>query len=86
MKIVIAPDSFKGSLSADEVCDVIEKAIFKINPTAEIIKVPVSDGGEGLVNTLVKNNGKMVSLAVKDPLFRAITAEYGLIDGPDGGN
>lgn len=81
MKIVIAPDSFKGSLSANEVCDVVENAILKIIPTAEIIKMPVSDGGEGLVNTLVRNKGDMISLVVKDPLFREITAKYGILNG-----
>lgn len=81
MKIVIAPDSFKGSLSANAVCDIVGNAILKIIPTAEIIKMPVSDGGEGLVNTLVRNSGKMISLVVKDPLFREITAEYGILDG-----
>lgn len=81
MKIVIAPDSFKGSLSAIEVCDIIGNAIIKIIPTAEIIKMPVSDGGEGLVNALVRDRGEMISLVVTDPLFRKITAEYGILDG-----
>ncbi len=82
MKIVIAPDSFKGSLSATEVCDIIEGAILKKMPTTKIVKIPVSDGGEGLVNTLVKHHsdGEMIKISVKDPLFRTITAEYGIIN------
>lgn len=82
MKIVIAPDSFKGSLSATEVCDIIEGAILKKMPTTKITKIPVSDGGEGLVNTLVRHRmgGEIIKIPVKDPLFRAIVAEYGIID------
>lgn len=81
MKIVIAPDSFKESLSANVVCDVIEGAILKIIPTAEIIKLPVSDGGEGLVDTLIRNRGgEIVRQVVKDPLFREIVAEYGILN------
>lgn len=82
MKIVIAPDSFKGSLSAAEVCNIVESAILKIIPTTEIIKLPVSDGGEGLVNSLVGHGvGEIIKANVKDPLFRNIWAEYGILDG-----
>ena len=48
-KIVIAPDSFKGSMSAIEVCDAIEKGIRAILPQTSIAKVPMADGGEGTV-------------------------------------
>lgn len=82
MRIVIAPDSFKGSLSATAVCDIIEGAILKIMPTAEIIKIPISDGGEGLVEVLVRHrSGEIVKIKTKDPLDREITAAYGIIDG-----
>jgi len=82
MKIIIAPDSYKGSLSAIEVCDIIEKAILKILPSSEIVKTPISDGGEGLVNALLNiNGGKKIRHQVRDPLFRLITAEYGILDG-----
>ena len=82
MRIVIAPDSFKGSLSATEVCDIVEGAILKIMPTAEIVKVPVSDGGEGLVEALVRHqSGEMIRMKIKDPLSREITAAYGILNG-----
>ncbi|PKM60554.1 MAG: glycerate kinase [Firmicutes bacterium HGW-Firmicutes-4] len=82
MRIVIAPDSYKGSLSASEVCDIVEGAILKIMPTAEIVKIPLSDGGEGLVEVLVRHQaGEMVRIRTKDPLFREITAAYGILNG-----
>lgn len=82
MKIVIAPDSFKESLSATEVCDIVEGAILQIMPTAEILKVPISDGGEGLVDVLVRHqSGEIVKIKTKDPLFREITAVYGILNG-----
>ena len=53
MKIVIAPDSFKGSLSAEAFCNVVGREAAKIFESAEIIKLPVSDGGEGMVDSLL---------------------------------
>ncbi|TYC88109.1 glycerate kinase [Acetobacterium wieringae] len=82
MKIVIAPDSFKGSLSATAVCDIVEGAILKIMPTAEIVKIPISDGGEGLVEVLVRHqSGERITIKAKDPLAREITAAYGILRG-----
>lgn len=85
MKIVIAPDSFKGSLSATEVCDIMESSIRKSLKTAEIVKIPLSDGGEGLVEVLVKyQSGEIVKIKVKDPLSREIIGAYGILDGKIG--
>lgn len=82
MRIVIAPDSFKGSLSATEVCDIVEGAILKIMPTAEIVKIPISDGGEGLVEVLVRHQaGELIKIKTRDPLSREITTAYGILDG-----
>jgi len=77
MKILIAPDKFKGSLSAIEVCNAIESGIKKRNTTIEIIKHPLADGGEGTLAVL-QNYFKLetVLVVVKDPLFREITATY----------
>lgn len=76
---VIAPDSFKGSLSAKEVCDSIERGIKKILPDAECIKVPMADGGEGTVQSLVDaTNGTIYHTQVSDPLGRKIKAMYGI--------
>lgn len=52
-KYVVAPDSFKESMTAKEVCDAMEKGIKKADSTAEVIKVPMADGGEGTVDSLV---------------------------------
>lgn len=49
-KIVVAPDSFKGTLSSRQVCEIIESEILEINPDAEVIKVPMSDGGDGFLD------------------------------------
>lgn len=80
MNIVIAPDSFKESLSAKAVASNIAIAIEKIMPDANILQVPISDGGEGLLETLVTpSEGKLVSVNVKDPLLRNIRANYGIL-------
>lgn len=80
MKILIAPDSFKGSLSAMEVADSIEKGINKVINDAVVEKVPMADGGEGTVQSLVDaTNGEIISIKVRDPLLREITASYGIL-------
>lgn len=82
MKIVIAPDSFKGSLSAEEVCNIVESAILKVMPTSTIKKIPISDGGEGLVHSFMNvKDGEIVKIRVKDPLLRDIDAKYGIMNG-----
>ena len=81
MKILVAMDSFKGSLSAQEACDAVEKGIKAIDDNIEVIKKPIADGGEGTVKTLVNAlNGKIVNLIVSDPLFRKIEGYYGIIN------
>jgi len=80
MNIVVAPDSFKESLSAKQVTVSISEGILKIMPEANIIQVPISDGGEGLLDALVEVlHGKRISVRVKDPLLRNIEAEYGIL-------
>lgn len=80
MKIVIAPDSFKGSLTALEVANAIEKGLIKYNKDFVIEKVPMADGGEGTVESLVSlTNGEIITVEVKDPLMREIKGFYGLL-------
>lgn len=80
MKIVVAPDSFKDCLSAKKVAENIAKGIYSVFPNAEIIKIPISDGGEGLLDALVEpSGGRLISISVKDPLFRNINANYGVL-------
>lgn len=80
MKIVIAPDSFKGSLTALEVASAIEEGLYKYNKDFTIEKVPMADGGEGTVESLVSlTNGEIIIVEVKDPLMRDIKGFYGLL-------
>jgi glycerate 2-kinase len=79
MKIVIAPDSYKESLSAAEVADIIEAGMREVFPAAEYVKLPVADGGEGTVDAMVDAfQGRRLSVTVTDPLGRQVQAGYGL--------
>ncbi|MDH6306539.1 glycerate kinase [Parabacteroides sp. PF5-5] len=79
-KIVVASDSFKGSVSSLEVADSVEKAIHKVFPECEVLKIPVADGGEGTTESLVyAMNGKMISCEVHDPLMNKIQVQYGIL-------
>ena len=81
-KVVIAVDSFKGSLSSREVADAFEVGFRSIHSDCEIVKVGIADGGEGTVEALVEAlNGEYVEVEVCDPLHRPITARYGVVDG-----
>jgi len=80
MKIVIASDKYKGSLSALQVCRIIEKTIKEISPNSEVITSPMADGGDGTVETLVESlNGKLIELDVKGPLGEPVRARFGII-------
>lgn len=78
-KFVIAPDKFKGSLSAAKVCDAVGQGILKRLPDAQILKLPLADGGEGSLDALENTlHFKRVHLRVSNPLFKPIKAYYGL--------
>ena len=80
MKIVIASDKYKGSLSALEVCRIIGKTIKETEPRVEVVLSPMADGGEGTVDTLVESlNGKFVELEVRGPLGEPVRARFGMI-------
>lgn len=77
MKIVIAPDKFKGALTGIEFCDAVERGIKKHVKEVEIIKLPLADGGDGTVEALqFYTGGEYVSVEVNDPLHRKIIANY----------
>ncbi|OBW95258.1 glycerate kinase [Gallibacterium salpingitidis] len=79
MKVVIAPDSYKESLSAMRVANVIEKGFKQVFPDAEYVKVPVADGGEGTVETMVEaTNGKVITVDVVGPLGEVMPAFWGI--------
>ncbi|MBO4894592.1 MAG: glycerate kinase [Clostridia bacterium] len=77
MKIIIAPDSFKGSLSAVQVCDIIGARLSETFPGAEIVKIPIADGGEGTLDCFAEIvNGERIACEVTGPNFRKVAAEY----------
>ncbi|WP_312983408.1 glycerate kinase [Atlantibacter sp.] len=79
MKIVIAPDSWKESLTALEVATAIEDGFRQIFPDAEVVKIPMADGGEGTVEAMVAaTQGRIVNLRVTGPLGEPVEAFYGL--------
>ncbi|MBF1996047.1 glycerate kinase [Serratia symbiotica] len=79
-KVVIAPDSFKESLSALEVADAIECGFSQIFPQVRYIKLPMADGGEGTVESMVAaTDGEIIELEVTGPLGRPVQAFYGLL-------
>lgn len=83
--IVIASDSFKGSLSSAEVAEAAAEGILGVLPEARVFRVSVADGGEGTADTLIRAlGGRRVECRVSDPLGRMITARYGIVDTPDG--
>ena len=80
MKFVLAPDSFKESLTAKEVADAMEVGIKKIFKDAECVKVPMADGGEGTVQSLVDaTDGKVYEVVVTGPLGNKVNAKYGIL-------
>jgi glycerate kinase len=82
MKVVVAPNSFKGSLSAAEAAAAIARGVREALPDAEVIEIPVADGGEGTVDALVSSRkGTYREVEVDGPLGDPVRAAYGLIDG-----
>ncbi|MGV2988804.1 glycerate kinase [Vibrio sp. E150_011] len=80
MKIVIAPDSYKESLTAMEVAQAIENGFQKIFPDAEYIKLPMADGGEGTVQSLIDaTGGELISVNVTGPLGAPVDGFLGLV-------
>jgi len=78
MKILIAPDSFKHSLSSKDAAAHIAKGILKVLPDAGIILAPMADGGEGTVHTIVEaTSGKFIKTNVHDPLMRKVESFFG---------
>ena len=77
MKVIIAIDSFKGCLTSKEANEAAAEGIRKKYPDAEIVEVPVSDGGEGYMEAFhAAIGGRLEGVTVRDPLMRPITARY----------
>lgn len=79
-KIILIPDSFKETMSSTEICEIMSRVVGRYFPYAEIISVPVADGGEGSVDAfLTAIGGKKVILDVKGPYFEAVRSFYGVL-------
>ncbi len=77
MKIVLAPDKFKGSLTGIEFCNAVEDGLKLILPHAKIIKLPLADGGDGTIEILDYHlKGMRIKIKANDPLFRKIKVSY----------
>jgi glycerate kinase len=80
MRIVVAPDSYKGSVSALGVAEAIERGIHAVYPEAEVLKVPIADGGEGTVEALVAaTGGRLEQCEVPGPLGEPVQAAWGVL-------
>ncbi len=81
LKVIVAPNSFKGSLSAPQAAAAIARGVREALPDAEVVEIPVADGGEGTVEALVSaRKGTFHSVQVEGPLGDPVQAAYGLID------
>ncbi|MCR6109860.1 glycerate kinase [Bacillus sp. A301a_S52] len=80
MKIIVAPDSFKETLTAQQVANAIKTGLQKIWHDANIVTCPMADGGEGTVQSLIDaTGGRLVTKIVEDPLGRKVEASFGIL-------
>ena len=81
MKIIVAPDSFKGNMSAPMVASTIEEGIKRAYKSAKVYKVPLADGGEGTARAVTEAaGGEFVKVTVRGPLGKSVKTEFGLIE------
>jgi glycerate kinase len=80
-RVIVAPDSFKESLKASQVARQISAGVKTLYPAAEIIQVPLSDGGEGITEALIEAaGGRLIEAKVTGPLGEKIKAQYGILE------
>ena len=80
MKFLLIPDSFKGTLSSSKICWILKDEIAKIFPDADVISIPVADGGEGTVSAFLETvGGSLVPITVKGPFFEDVSCNYGIL-------
>lgn len=77
--IVIAPDSYKGTMSATEVCRIIKNEFLRIKASEKIKCFPIADGGEGTVDAMLFNGGEKIIVKIKGPLFEEAESFYGIL-------
>src|SRR2546429_3301558 len=81
MKVVVAPNAFKGTLTATEAAEAIARGVREVFPDAEVVEVPVADGGDGTVEALVSaSHGEYLTAGVEGPLGDPVSAKYGVIE------
>ena len=81
-KVILMPDSFKGTMSSSEICGIMEKAVRAYYPDAEVVPIPVADSGEGSVDAfLAAVGGERVTVPVRGPYMEEMEGYYGLLDG-----
>lgn len=79
-KFLLIPDSFKGTMSSGEICSIMKEEILRYYPGAEVVSIPVADGGEGSVDAfLAAMGGQKVRLTVKGPYLEEVGAFYGIL-------
>jgi len=82
-RYVLVPDSFKGTLASGEICEILREEILRASPAAEVIAIPVADGGEGSVDAFLSAvGGEKVNVPCHGPYMEEMVAFYGLL--PDG--
>jgi len=80
VRVVLAPDSFKGSISARELCAALREGVLEVFPEADLTELPLADGGEGTTEALVHaTGGRLIEREVSDPLGRPVRAAYGVL-------
>ena len=80
MKFVLIPDSFKGTLSSREICEIVGERIESHFPGSTVVHVPVADGGEGSVEAFLHAvGGEKIVLQVKNPYFEEMSSFYGIL-------
>ena len=80
MKIVLAPDSYKGSLTAQEICRAMSAGVKRLFPKADIVSVPMADGGEGTVNSLIDaTGGRIIYKTVTGPIGEKVDSFFGVM-------
>ena len=81
LKILLCPDSFKGSLSSHKVCNAIKRGFLRCTHKVEIVEKPVADGGEGTIEALYYGlGGRLVKTEITGPLWEKVNAQYLILD------
>ena len=82
MKIIIAPQAFKGSLQAHEAAQAMGEGVKAADPDIQAVLLPIADGGSGTVRAMVEAaSGKLVTTEVHGPLGEKVAANWGMLDG-----